>query len=320
MYDLVSIGDIKLDVFISLENCKHKCDLIKKNVCFVFGEKISVDVQDQQIAGSAPNVATALSRMNKKTAVISNMGADQTYDRAVESLRKERVATSFIKKHRGFKSAYSAVLNLQGEKTILVSYIHRQYHLPKNLNTHWLYLSEMGNDYEKLYNEIISKVRRDKTLLGFNPGNGQLRDLKPVLYKMIRETKTLFVNVEEARRIVKNSRLGAKSLCQRLFKLGPTEVIVTDGRNGSYGFDGTNFLYCPIFPAERVEATGAGDAFASGYIGARMHGHGMATGLMWGSVNAAEVVQHIGPVTGLLSHRLIVKRLKEQRNLGVEHR
>ncbi len=314
MYDLVSIGDVKLDVFISLDQCKEKCSLAKKNVCLDFGDKISIDIQDQQIAGTAPNVATALSRMGKKTAVISHMGNDPTYARALVDLKREKVSTEFITPHKGMKSAFAAVLTLQGEKTILVSYIQRPYHLPKKLDTKWLYMSEMGNGYETIYHEVLKRIKKEKTLLGFNPGNEQIDELKPELYDLIRETKTLFVNVEEGQRIVQNKRLKISALIQALFKLGPTEVVVTDGRNGSYGFDGTNLFFCPIFPGPRIESTGAGDAFASGFIGARMHGHAMYDGLRWGSVNAASVVQVVGPVPGLLTHRQILTRLRENKS------
>ena len=311
MYDLVSIGDIKLDVFISLDACSDKCDLEKGEIQFDFGEKITVKLLDQQVAGSAPNVATALARMKKKTAVISHMGADLTHTLALEFLHKEQVATRYINAHKGMSSAYSTVLSLQGEKTILVSYIDRLYHLPKGLKTKWLYISEMGNDYERLYDEVVTHIRKERTLLGFNPGNQQIMERKPALFRLIKEASVLFVNVQEGQRIVGSSRVGIKTLAQRLFKLGPKEVVITDGRKGSYGYDGTNLYFCPIFPGERIEATGAGDSFAAGYLGARMYGLALQEGLRWGSVNAAEVVQHVGPTPGLLRHTQIKARLRK---------
>ena len=310
MYDMITIGDIKLDVFISLDNCKDKCRLRQNQISFDFGEKISVEVQDQQIAGSAPNVAVALSRMGKKTAVISNMGDDLTHSKALEFLHSEGVGTRHVKSFKNTKSAYSAVLNLRGEKTILASYIQKPYSLPKGIKTKWLYMSEMGNGYEKIYEKIIKHIKKEKTLLGFNPGNEQIRERKRILFSLIKHAKTLFVNVGEAQRILNNRRLKINSLAERLFKLGPTEVIITDGTKGSYGFDGTNFYYCPIFPCERVEATGAGDSFASGYIGARMHGLSMPEGLRWGTVNAAASISEIGPTLGLLRDTQIKTRLR----------
>jgi len=318
MYDMITIGDIKLDVFISLDECKEKCRLRQNQICFDFGEKISVEVDDQQIAGSAPNVAVALSRMGKRTAVISNMGDDITYSKAIEFLHGEGVGTHCVKSFKNTKSAYSAVLNLKGEKTILASYITKPYALPKGLKTRWLYMSEMGNGYEKIYEKVAKYIHKEKTLLGFNPGNEQIRERKRELFYLIKHTKTLFVNFEEGQRIVNNKRLKIPTLAQRLFKLGPTEVIITNGRKGSYGYDGTNLYFCPIFPGERVEATGAGDSFASGYIGARMHGLSMPEGLRWGSVNAASSVGQIGPTLGLLRDTQIKARLRRNPKFNPE--
>ncbi len=314
MYDLVSIGDVKLDVFLGLDLCKEKCSLKKNNVCFNFGEKISVELLDQQIAGSAPNVATALSRIGKKTAVISHMGNDEIYERALRDLKKENVNTQHILAHKGLKSAYACVLGLQSERTILVSYNDRTYHLPKDLQTTWIFLSEMGKGYETIYRELIKHIKKEKTLLALNPGNKQIEEGKRELSELIKETTILFVNVEEGQRLIKNRRVNIKTLAQKLFNLGPKEVIITDGKNGSYGYDGTNLFSCPIFPGEAVEATGAGDAFASGYLGARMHGHAMKDGLKWGAINAASVIQQVGPVSGLLTHQQILTRLQKNKS------
>jgi ribokinase len=311
MFDLLAIGDIKLDAFISLDRCKDKCDLSKKKIEFAFGEKISVDLLDQQIGGSAPNVATALSRIGKHSAVISHMGDDQTYVLAVATLKREKVETQYIKSYSKTASAYSAVLSLQGEKTILASYVHKPLQLPRSMpDTKWVYLCEMGNAYEQTYRALLRELKKDHVLLAYNPGNEQVRDRKNVLMDMIARADILFVNIEEAQAIVGNKRLGIKQLAQKLFDLGPDEIVMTDGRNGSYGFNGTCFFYCPIFPGERIESTGAGDSFAAAYIGAKMNGESMQEALQWGSVNAASVVHEIGPTKGLLTQRQIQTRLK----------
>jgi len=311
MLDLLTIGDVKLDAFISLDRCKDKCDLRKKKIEFAFGEKISVDLMAQLIAGSAPNVATALSRMGKKTAVISNMGDDATYTLALEVLRKEKVDSSFIKSFKNTASAYSAVLNLQGEKTILVSYLHKPLKLPRPFpQTKWVYLCEMGNSYEQTYKELLRELQKNHILLGFNPGNEQVRDRKPVLFEMIACANILFVNVEEGQTIVENNRLGIEKLAKTLFKLGPKEVVITDGRNGSYGYNGTTLFPCPIFPGDRIESTGAGDSFAAAYIAAKMNNESIQTALRWGSVNSASVVHEIGPTKGLLTQKQIQTKVK----------
>lgn len=278
---------------------------------FAFGEKISVDLLAQQIAGSAPNVATGLARMGKHAAVISHMGDDQTHTLAIKTLKKERVETDFIKSYKKTASAYSAVLSLQGEKTILASYLHKPLPLPKRFpETKWVYVCEMGNAYETTYRALLKELKKDHVLLGYNPGNEQVHDRKPEFFEMIARTNVLFVNVEEGETIVGNKRLGIKRLADALFRLGPSEVVITDGRNGSYGYNGTCLFQCLIFPGDRIESTGVGDSFAAAYIGAKMNGESMQEALRWGSVNSASVVQEIGPTKGLLTQKQIQARLK----------
>lgn len=317
MLDLITIGDIKLDVFMSLETCADKCDMVKGNLTLEFGEKIVAQVQDQQIAGSAPNVAVALARMGHNTAVMSNMGDDFTYPMAKEFLKKEGVNSTLVKSHKHTQSAYAAVLNLQGEKTILASYIKKKY-TPPTRKSKWLFISEMGSGYTTLFNGLAKSIKKSKTILAFNPGNAQIQERKPALLTLIKATNVLFVNVQEGQRILQNQRLGILSIAQGLHTLGPQEVIITDGRNGAYGYDGETLIYCPLYPGPRVEATGAGDSFAAAYIGARMRDLPMATAMQWGAVNAAEVVLHIGPTKGLLRHTQIISRINKAKSFKTE--
>ena len=95
--------------------------------------------------------------------------------------------------------------------------------------------------------------------------------------------------------------------------------MITDGKNGAYEFGGHELRFCPIFPGEPVEATGAGDSFATGYLGALMLKKPCAEGLRWGAVNSASVVQFVGPQKGLLSAKEIQKRLKKHPEFKVQN-
>jgi len=119
----------------------------------------------------------------------------------------------------------------------------------------------------------------------------------------------LFVNRREARLLLKTTTQDERTLMEKLKGLGPRCVVMTDGKEGAYAYDGTQLDFAPMFPGKRKEATGAGDAFASGFIGARIFEEHHREALKWGSVNAASVVQFVGPTAGLLNHVEIRKRL-----------
>lgn len=314
MLDLITIGDIKLDTFVVLGDASVQCQLKMPEcmLCLEYGAKIVVNVVASQIAGTAPNVATGLARMGKKTAIISNMGKDGTRLLALETLKNENVSTKYIHEVPGEQSATSVVLNFKGEKTLLTSHIRHAYRLPKPMSKpKWIFVTEMGLGYEILYRQVVALAKNDGIKIALNPGSIQITERKKFLLDLIRYTDVLFVNLEEAQRITEEKSLEIHHLATSLYKMGAKQVIITDGKNGAYAFEGKHLHFCPIFPGRLVEATGAGDAFSTGYIGALMNDLPHKEALRWGAVNSASVIGHVGPTKGLLSDAQIRTRLKK---------
>ena len=157
----------------------------------------------------------------------------------------------------------------------------------------------------------IKKCKKNNTKISLNPGTIQISEKSKELFELIKHTDLLFLNKVEADTLLGiTKKTDIRTILSHLSQLGPTYVVVTDGKNGAYAFNGVQFDYTPMFPGKRVEATGAGDAFASGFLGALVFDNNHAEALRWGSVNAASVVGEIGPTKGLLSHTEIKKRLK----------
>ncbi|MBI2475558.1 carbohydrate kinase family protein [Candidatus Uhrbacteria bacterium] len=314
MFTLITIGDIKLDTFVVLNDASLQCQLKipECQLCLDYGGKIVVNMVDSQMAGTAPNIAVGLSRMGQKTAVISNMGPDGIRKLSLEKLKKENVSTHYIRSIKNAKSAYSVVLNYKGEKTLLTSHNQNAYRLPKPMpKTKWLYVGEMGNGYESFFSNLAHYIRKKNILFGINPGSIQISERRPALFELIKEAEVLFVNRSEAQTLIQKQIDEIHHLATELYSLGAKIVVVTDGKNGAACFDGKTLLSIDVFPSKLVETTGAGDAFATGFIGALMYTSTSEDALKWGSVNAASVIEYVGPQEGLLSAKQIMARLKK---------
>lgn len=314
MYDMITIGAIKLDAFIAIPSASKTCSVNMPDcqLCIAYGRKNQAEDIDLQIAGSAPNVAVGLARMKQKTAVLSVMGQDIIYDKAVEFLKKNKVDPKYVKSTPGHDSSFAAVLNYKGESTQLVAHNGGEFTIPKKMSkTAWIHVSELGKGYQKLYKELSLCKEKKGVKISFNPGTVQIHEMRPEFKALLKCTEVLFVNKVEAQTI-----LGTKEdetmqfMMGGLKKMGPKYVVITDGKNGAFAYDGEQLDYAPMFPGKRKEATGAGDSFATGFLGALLHGKSHAEALKWGSVNAASSVSEIGPTKGLLSHTEIKKRLK----------
>lgn len=321
MFDLVSIGDIKLDTFVVLDDASVQCELKDRDcqLCLPYGAKLLVKTFEPQIAGSAPNVAVALARLGLKTATVSSVGHDATAHLAFSRLKEEGVATQYIFENKKTKSSFSIVMLFKGERTMLTSHAAHQYRLQKCPPTRWLYVSELGDDFETLYKDVIGHVEKKKVKLALNPGTVQVRAGYKKLKSILKRTEVLFVNKEEGHELLKErNHFDMERLIRMLWKLGPATVVLTDGKKGAYAFDGGDILFAPIFPAHRVETTGAGDSFASAFLAARMVKKDLGEALRWGAVNSASVVSVVGPQPGLLHRKELEKRLKAHQGFRVK--
>jgi ribokinase len=146
--------------------------------------------------------------------------------------------------------------------------------------------------------------------MSFNPGTFQLRlginKLKPLL----KRTEILFVNKEEAEELLGKTG-DYRELAVGLQKYGPKTVVITDGMKGSSCYDEGELYMVGIYPHKPIEATGCGDAFASGFTSARAHGLSVPEALRWGARNGAGCAEKIGPQDGLIAEKQMIADLKK---------
>jgi fructokinase len=71
-------------------------------------------------------------------------------------------------------------------------------------------------------------------------------------------------------------------------------LVCTEGEHGAHILSGAERWHIPAEPTRVVDATGAGDLFASGFLWGLTNGHDLPTCGRMGCFAAAEVISHIG--------------------------
>lgn len=71
-------------------------------------------------------------------------------------------------------------------------------------------------------------------------------------------------------------------------------VVCTDSENGAYILSRGERWHVPAVPTTVVDATGAGDLFAGGFLWGHTNGHDLETSGRMACVAASEVISHIG--------------------------
>jgi ribokinase len=311
-YDIVSIGETAVDAFIRIKDASLHCDINKENcqICMDFGAKIPYEsVAEIFAVGNAANSSVSASRLGLKSALIANVGDDRNGEECLNSLKKEGVQTELIKINTDKKTNYHYILWFEDDRTILQKHSDFIYELPTIGKTKWIYLTSLGEKSLEYHNQILKYLENNPdTKLAFQPGIFQIKMSYEALKEIYQRTEVFFCNLAEAKNIlnIKDS-IETKDLIKKIKDLGPKIVILTDGINGAYSYDGIEFLFIPPYPDPKApyERTGAGDAFASTIVSALCLGKDLKEALLWGPINSMSVVQDIGAQKGLLSKEQI---------------
>ncbi|MBI2314737.1 carbohydrate kinase family protein [Candidatus Daviesbacteria bacterium] len=316
MFDLISIGDSVIDTFVPLTEASLESKKGEVMLCLKYGSKIPVGDSVSLVAGNAANNAVGASRLKLKTAIYVNIGSDDRGDKIKSKLKEEGVDTRYVMFNENLPTNHHIVLDFKGERTILIHHQPWKYSLPDLDRAKWVYFTSLAPTFveSNIVNQLINYLELSSARLLYNPGTFQIKTGVKKHPRLLSLTELFIVNVEEAKHILgytAGEAISIKKLLLSLGNLGPKMVIITNGKDGSYGFDGEDCYHIGIFPANLVEMTGAGDAYATGVLAALFRGVNLAEAMKWGAASGASVVEKVGPQAGLLTYNKMQERLKE---------
>ena len=164
----------------------------------------------------------------------------------------------------------------------------------------------MGKGFEDFQRKLVDYVKQNPGVgLAFNPGTIQMKHGLKTFENVLGITDIFFLNREEAIALVGKGE--TEELHQKLHKLGPKMTVITDSNSGASCSDGSKVTFQKSYSDERpiADKTGAGDAFASGFLSAIFYGKPTETALKWGVANAGSIIKEIGTTKGLLTKKEI---------------
>lgn len=308
MYDVITVGAATRDVFlVSRAFMLVPLPELGGNLgeCVSLGSKIDVDDIVLTTGGGATNAAVTFAKLGFRTATITRVGDDEPGRAVIADLEAHGVDTGMVKIVKNGQTAYSTILTAQnGERTILVyrgvSAEQKEADIKsKRLATRWLYVTSLGGNAELLM-RLVWHAKSDDLAIAFNPGQGEIKLGLRALDRIIRHLSVLMLNLEEAQELTKLETTNVKEIAQKLTRPGLT-LLITDGANGTHAFLDGKYWHCGTRAVRSVSRTGAGDAFGSAFIAARMQGRDMEDALRIGTANAEAVISHFGAKAGIIS-------------------
>lgn len=345
MFDVITIGSATLDAFIETKaaNIVSVCSLQDKKdfMAYPYGSKIEIDNFKSATGGGAVNTATNFSNLGLKTSTIIKIGAELQGKIVLNTLDSFDVDTSNVIISETEKTGFSVILtSFQGDRTVLAhrgpnaTITESEINFDSIKDSKWLYIAPLNGESTKVLDKIAHFAEEHDVNMAINVGTSSIKRGAEYLSKILETAEVVILNREEASMLTKimvrpdtkdekysveKIHPDIKLMLNKLKSTNAKIVIITDGKNGVYAYDGKNYYKCGEFPARVVSTLGAGDAFSSTFVAALIKSDwNIEKSLEFASVNAAATVEKFGAQEGFLTFEEIENRLSEYPDFKVE--
>lgn len=339
MSDIITIGSATMDVFVECEDANivsvsTKCSK-SEFMSYPYGAKVEVTDFASNVGGGGVNTALNFANLGFSTASICKIGDDIYSKGILEALCcKSNLDLSNIIQDKNVTTGFSIILlSFQGDRTVLaqrganatLKKSEINFDAIKNAKT--IYIAPLSGESNRVLSAIVDFAYENGVKVCFNAGTTSIKRGFEYIKKIIDTAQIVVMNKEEASMCTKidvrpdtrtekfSNELIHPDIMEMLKKLkinGQQVVVITDGGQGAYAYDGNKFYLCPNFPAVVVSTLGAGDAFASTFCGALERTNSdIGKSLMYASVNSASVVSKFGASEGFLTFVEIEQKLME---------
>ncbi|MEF8839960.1 MAG: PfkB family carbohydrate kinase [Haloarculaceae archaeon] len=237
--------------------------------------------------GSASNVATGLEGLEIDASLLGSVGVDDAGSRATEELAAAGVDTTHVGAvDSGPTTVKHLLVDEAGEIAVLARAGVNEAYSAGDLPEHALVAADhlhLTSQPPATAARLAERAAGAGLAVSFDPGR-RLADREYT--DVVDAVDLVFLNDVEA---------GAAA-ASGLFDSGPTDlaVVETRGAGGAAFRQDDRRLAHPGFDVESVDTTGAGDAFAAGYLAARLDGAGPERSLAVGNACGALASTRVG--------------------------
>ena len=327
MSKVICFGSVGKDIFLPTNEGKiiktpEELDSQKK-LAFELGSKIRIEQRFEALGGCAANVAVGLKKLGVEAGCISNIGSDLIGKWVVEELKRNGVETEAIKTEEGRVSDLSSIV-VDKESADRVIFTNKNSSGELNLdspvteNADWFFIADVHGDWKQQVLSIVDLAKGKNKKLAFNPRETHIKENPEEVVRAVASCEVIFVNKDEAIEIISSTGNFSSEelnneefLLNKLAELGAKVITLTDGKKGAWVLaDGQTFSSGEVEASGKaLDSTGAGDAFASGFLSAYIKGKNVEECLKWGIAQSTNVVCYYGAIGGLLTEEEIISRI-----------
>lgn len=313
MYDIIACGSNSVDVFVETDaQLTHIKGEKGDFIAYPLGQKLLMKHLDFVVGGGGTNVLETFSKQGFKCAYLGKIGCDVNGNKVFSWLQEKKI--DFVGQAHG-DNGFAVILDMKGKDRTILLHKGSNNTLSSDLAFHklkckWFYSSAMMDESHETLKKVFRFMKNHGTRCAYNLNNIVAKKGINHIKDILGCCEVFILNKEEAELLV--GKGSCEQNAKKLSKYGPSIVAITDGGEGVSVFAENNFFVVkPRKEHKVVETTGAGDAFASGFISGLMHNLSVQESVLCGVRNAESIIAFVGAKKGALNKKDLLKAIKE---------
>src|SRR3981189_2150251 len=302
MYDVVVVGKANIDYLVRGPRLPGP------------GQSVNGDAFQEAVGGKGANQAVAAARLGARVALVARVGRDSRGDVVLARLHDEGVDTRFVTRDpeeptgvalcQVGASGEKQILSASGANARLTAALVRE--AAPALTSARVVLCQLGVPLEAV-EEALRIARSVRVLVMLDPGPPA-----PLPNGLLAQLDVIRPNASEAQILTGirvRDRNGAREAARDLLRRGVKTAVVQAGDDGDMALSRDRELWLPRFEVKRVDATGAGDAFASALAVCLAQGKPLEEAGPFASAAAALATTHLGAQASLPMREAVLQLL-----------
>lgn len=261
-------------------------------------EEVYIESEHSACGGSAANTIYSLGKLGIKCGYIGAVGNDREGQKILDEFKSVDVDISQIKIKENEKTGLIlGFVDKNGERAMYAARRANSKIKKRDLsllyieNAKFLHFSSFVDDEQLKLQNFLVKNKPNETKISFAPGSLYVNKGLDSLSKILKKSYIVFLNKEEIKILTNNGyEIGAKEL----IKLGCKIVVVTLKEDGCYITNGKDDFKVDAIPTNVVDTTGAGDAFAAGFLFGLLRNKGLRECGLLGNEMASRCICKFG--------------------------
>lgn len=324
MKSILGIGNALTDILAVLEddsllNFYHLPKGSMQHVDRETGEKIWETLRGMGVqyvaGGSAANTITATAVLGMPSTFIGKVGNDELGSLFKSDLSRNGIKSTLFKGKAASGRAMVFITAPNAERTFAV-YLGASIEMgPEDLSQEQF----KGHDYFHIEGYLVQNQALLRRALELARAAGLIISIDMASYNVVESNHAflhdiiknyvdiVFANETEAQVFTNKQPREALDVMAQICET----AVVKIGKDGSMVKRGDEYHYIEAWPADTIDATGAGDTYAAGFLFAHAHGLSLKDCGEVGSIVAAKVVEVIGPKIDIPRWKIAKQQIRD---------